>query len=282
MDTYKCKICNNNLEKIIMTFDTPDAMEVAANVKKENYQRNYYCCDYCGVYQSDLAYNSIDNDIYSKNYYEHVDHETIEGKFNRVMSMTENQSDNWKRINRVLKTVNKYRENLKLCQGSSLLDVGAGTGVFIGKLKTIDQSWTTSALEPDAHACNHLRKVLNTEVVEDVLRPRVIKQRYDLITLNRVLEHIPEVSQVMNLVTSFLKPGGIVYVELPDIITLHHNGKEDDAFASAHLTIFDIKTLVILFEKSCLFPLEISRVKDPSGKYTVYGFASYLDKRVNN
>jgi len=274
MNSIKCKICNYQLSKKVMTFDKPDEVEIAAKVDAKHYERNYYLCDNCGVFQSDLAYHLIDNSQYNKNYYEHADPEKIGHKFNRVMSLTREQSDNWQRVERILENVNKYRKNLNLCRGTSLLDIGAGTGVFIAKFLKLTENWTCTALEPDVSACEHLRKNLQADVIEDVLSPELKTIKYDLVTFNRVLEHFPEPLDMIKIVPSLLKPEGIVYLELPDTNSLYCYGKENEAFGSAHLTIFDLKTLLILFENAGLFPLQVGRFKEPSGKLTVFGFAT--------
>lgn len=93
----------------------------------------------------------------------------------------------------------------------SLLDVGAGTGEFLKVAK--ENSWTINGVEPNANAIAlakekgiHLYKSL--EDVND--------QRFDVITLWHVLEHIPNLEEVIEDLSKLLEPGGILVIAVPN------------------------------------------------------------------
>jgi len=266
----KCRVCFSQAQVPVMTFSSPDAMERSAGIPEEGYRRVYYQCSGCGSFNSNLDHNAPLADVFNKNYYEHVDGETITGKFERVMAMGGDQSDNWQRVERILESVNRFQRDFSLVRSRVALDVGAGTGVYLARLAIVAPDWKGLAVEPDVQACEHLKRVLSGEVICDVLRPGLLPTKADLISLNRVMEHMPNPAEVLKVSVSSLAEGGVVYVEVPDTITFRLFGQDHPEFGSSHLTIFSMEGLQILFESSGLEVLEIQRRREPSGKLSLY------------
>ena len=164
----------------------------------------------------------------------------------------------------------RFQDDFSLVQARVALDVGAGTGVFLARLAIVAPEWKGIAVEPDVQACEHLRRVLPSEVICDVLRPGLLQTKADLISLNRVMEHMPNPAEVLRVCVESLAVGGVVYVEVPDTITFRLYGQDHPEFGSSHLTIFSMEALQVLFESSGLEVLEIQRRREPSGKLSLY------------
>ncbi|MFT5519453.1 MAG: SAM-dependent methyltransferase [Enterobacterales bacterium] len=109
----------------------------------------------------------------------------------------------------------RIRKSVKYitAQNIDILDIGAGQGwighwasVFLGgSLKSVD------LIEPDED--------LNNTFGENTTRYSSLEEcnkKYDLIFMNHVFEHVAEPVEFMKKVISYLKPGGIVYVEVPN------------------------------------------------------------------
>lgn len=268
-----CRACGAKLSKVVMEFRKPDGMELSMGVSPDGYLRRYYECEDCGCFSSDLDHHAPLSDAFNKNYYEHVDGETIRGKFDRVMSMGADQSDNWHRVERILSTVDRLRESFSLVRGNQILDVGSGTGVFLGHMKRVRPQFQGVALEPDEKACEHLEEVLDARVVCDVLRPKLFDSKFDIISFNRVMEHLPQPVDVIQEAEAALSKGGVVYVEVPDTLTYSLYGQAHPEFGSAHLTIFDSMGLERMLNSAGLIVVEKQRVSEPSGKLTLFAFA---------
>ena len=105
--------------------------------------------------------------------------------------MSADKSDNMQRVMRI----KKYLEEESLypligCE-KELLDIGAGMGVF--PYKFLDETWRGTILEPDSVACDHMRTVIpGATVICGDLRSASLRKKFDLITMNRVLEHIAD------------------------------------------------------------------------------------------
>jgi SAM-dependent methyltransferase len=266
----ECRVCSEIADFAVMSFADPDPMERSAGMSSKGYRRVYYRCQGCHSFNSDLDHNAPLADIFNKNYYEHVDGETISGKFDRVMAMGPDESDNWQRVDRILSSVQRYQKQFGLVRSNVVLDVGAGTGVFLARLKRAAPEFSGIAVEPDDKACEHLESVLQAQVICDVMRPGLLKEKADLISFNRVMEHMPNPAEVLRVSVGSLSSGGVIYIEVPDILTFGLYGQKHPEFGSSHLTIFSPQGLQTLFEANELEVLEIQRMREPSGKLSLY------------
>ena len=97
------------------------------------------------------------------------------------------------------------------------------------------------------------------------------KKKFDLISFNKVLEHVKNPIMLLKSSKRFLNENGIVYIEVPDI-KAKKNGKSSQEFCVDHLHIFSNRSLRNLANKSGMKVLKIKSIHEPSGKYTLFGF----------
>ena len=114
-------------------------------------------------------------------------------------------------------------------------------------------------------------KYLKIKVENKKLQKLKTKKKYDLITFNKVLEHIPNPIKILRKAKFFLKNKGKIYIEVPDE-RVKKLGKFRDEFCVDHLHLFSLTSISILSTKAG-FTIESSkRIIDPSGKYTIFAF----------
>ena len=65
---------------------------------------------------------------------------------------------------------------------------------------------------------------------------------------------------------------GLVYIELPDGTAALKDSIFREEFFIEHYHAFSMSSISLLIEKSGLVPLDINRVREPSGKYTLRAF----------
>lgn len=98
--------------------------------------------------------------------------------------------------------------------GSSLLDVGCGTGDFLKRAK--DNNWNVSGIEPNADA----RKIANEKTKDSVFEIEQLKcfkpESFDVITLWHVLEHLPDLEEHIKAFSHLLKPNGRLIIAVPN------------------------------------------------------------------
>jgi 2-polyprenyl-3-methyl-5-hydroxy-6-metoxy-1,4-benzoquinol methylase len=114
--------------------------------------------------------------------------------------------------------------HLDLIAGDSrrLLDVGCGTGEFVGQ--ALLQGWDAVGIESSRMAAEFASEHNHLPVYNAVLESAPFDTGvFDVVTLLDVLEHLLNPRQEMKRVHELLKPGGIAVVRVPN--TLFHLAK---------------------------------------------------------
>jgi len=111
-----------------------------------------------------------------------------------------------------LRVISKYKA------AGSVLDIGCSSGGFLGYLK--GGPWKLHGIEASPPTAERARATTGAEVFAgDVLGANFPSESFDLITCMDVLEHLYEPREVLRNVCKWLKPGGIFYVFVPNILS---------------------------------------------------------------
>jgi len=96
-----------------------------------------------------------------------------------------------------------------------ILDIGSGPGFFLQYGKA--RGWDVLGIEPSSQAAAYSRS-LGLEIVEDFLTKQTPEKLglFDVIHMNEVLEHIINPSEMLQIVRKLLKPGGLLFVLVPN------------------------------------------------------------------
>tara|TARA_B110000503_G_scaffold69835_1_gene108803 strand:+ start:31958 stop:32815 length:858 start_codon:yes stop_codon:yes gene_type:complete len=121
-------------------------------------------------------------------------------------------------FDKVYHTVKNYALHQKLSllnsfetSEKSVLDVGAGTGDFLNVCKKND--WTILGIEPSAAARAIAKK---KEVFLKAELSEIKNQKFDVISLWHVLEHVEHLKDTIKTLQGLLKPGGRIVVAVPN------------------------------------------------------------------
>jgi 2-polyprenyl-3-methyl-5-hydroxy-6-metoxy-1,4-benzoquinol methylase len=127
----------------------------------------------------------------------------------------------------------------------------------------------------------HLTDTVGVDAIfGDFMTLDVFKQ-YDIITLNKVLEHVPDPIAMLRRTLDWLKPGGFVYVEVPDGEIASHYGSEREEFTIEHLHIFSLASSAILATQAGYLLENVTRVHERSSKYTLRLFLAINQEPLN-
>ena len=96
-----------------------------------------------------------------------------------------------------------------------LLDLGCGNGSFLVRAR--EMGWSAIGLEPDPKAAEAARQE-GLDVYQGMLAdaPANWKEKFDVITMSHVIEHLPAPADALKTIFDFLKPGGVLWLACPN------------------------------------------------------------------
>ena len=263
-------MCGGAELPVTFGYDAPPPGETAFDLPDGTaYRREYRRCATCGHF---LQVTDIDLDaaLYSGAYVDatYKDRAGLERTYERIMSLPPEGSDNVQRVRRIDAWWDAHRPGV----GKSVLDVGSGLGVFGARMK--DLGWSCTVLDPDERTIAFSREHIGVEGICGDFMAVSPQGRWGLVTFNKVLEHVSDPVGMLRRAADFLEPDGAVYVELPDgeAATGDPDGQDREEFFVEHLHVFSAGSLALLAVRAGFRTLLLERIREPSGKYTLYAF----------
>ncbi|MBI5726148.1 MAG: class I SAM-dependent methyltransferase [Planctomycetes bacterium] len=262
-------ICGGRRFQTTFKYSTPPAGEVRFKFSDtKDYRRSIFTCTTCGhmlsVHEMDMS------SLYSGQYVDSTygDAAGLKQNFERIMSLPEGKSDNLGRVDAVCDFAE--RNFGRWPAGLTLLDIGSGLCVFAAAMKA--RGFDCTALDPDARAVEHAQKTAGVRAVcKDFLTASDMGQ-YDIVTFNKVIEHVRDPVTMLARSRRHLKTGGFVYVELPDGEAAAAGGPGREEFFIDHWHAFSTASTAILAAKAGLRIVSLTRLREPSTKYTIRAF----------
>jgi SAM-dependent methyltransferase len=112
-----------------------------------------------------------------------------------------------------------YQLILKRKNKGTILDIGAGTGVFLSKFQEL--GWKVDGVELSKEAVNFSKKVHRVSLkAGDFLDYHFPKESFDVVTLNNSLEHLFSPLKTLKVISKVIKKGGIVVITVPNVNSL--------------------------------------------------------------
>jgi SAM-dependent methyltransferase len=264
----RCPISSESRCHLVFAYDAPPAGEIGFRRRSgEPYRREVWQFETSNHFVSRHAMTVATN--YEGDYVEatYGDDKGLRAAFERVVNLPPHKSDNEGRIARI-----QAFAKARWPEGRTprLLDVGAGLGVFPYVVKRA--GWHCTANDPDPRAAKHMREHVGVDVLQGDFMRIAPGAGFDIVTLNKVLEHVADPIAMLSRARELLAPGGFVYVELPDGEMAAREGAGREEFFIEHLHVFSFASIVMLGEKAGLVPLAVERLQEPSTKFTLRAF----------
>lgn len=259
----------NKSSSLLYSYTKPPKNE--PDYKIPAYKRKILKCNICNHC---TAVHDIDTKkFYSENYSVISHGKDIESKFKKILNLKK-KSDNYFRVKRFLEFF-KNNMNAKM----KLLDIGSGLSVFLYALSK-KVKWDIQGIEPDLNFVNFATKKLKLSVSRTTLEDKKNKKKYDIISLNKVIEHVENPLLFLKKINRTLKENGYVYIEVPDgeSASRTRGGKNREEFFVDHLHVFSLRSLANCIKYSNFKLLKIDKIQEPSGKLTLFAFAKKLKK----
>ena len=190
----KCPICGSEKQHIVLE---------AKDHNVSNDQFKIVECDDCSFrFTNPIPTEETIGEYYkSENYVSHSG--TKKGLVNKVYHIVRNRAI-------------KQKENLakRNSKGKSILDIGCGTGDFLGYCKT--QNWKTLGLEPDESARKIALENNKVEAKELDYLYQIEENKFDVISMWHVLEHVYNLNQDIEQYKKILKNDGTLIIAVPN------------------------------------------------------------------
>lgn len=96
-------------------------------------------------------------------------------------------------------------------KSGSILDYGCGTGEFLHFMQI--KNWKGSGVEPSETARSKAIELTKTEIFDHL---KSTKDKFDVITLWHVLEHVHDLNRKIDELITHLKDDGIIFIAVPN------------------------------------------------------------------
>lgn len=134
-----------------------------------------------------------------------------------------------------------------------VLDVGAGFGHILHSLAQRFPQARRLAIEFSAVCVEHLQS-LGVEVASEPADQLLaeLDEQFDVVVMSHLVEHLADPRQVLELVRDHLAPGGLLYIEVPNIpadsLLRYPDHVWAPRFDEPHITFFSLPVLTDLLE----------------------------------
>ena len=121
----------------------------------------------------------------------------------------------WKKmITPVVETAAALVDAHKHADGARLLDIGCGHGFFLDKMAR--KGWAVEGIEVSRPGREYARKTLGLSIHSKPLEDMAFaNERFDVVTLFYVIEHVHDPGMLLKEVFRILRPGGMVLLRWP-------------------------------------------------------------------
>ena len=221
-----------------------DELKVARTELRHGVKRRVFACANCGLVFLDEKKGNLQKFYASKEYRK---------KFSPVVGKASTSKEIFNIYAPVMASrlarVKKY-----LGKNKRVLDIGCSAGHFLAAIKPHVKECV--GLEYSLDNAKFVRKNLGVKVYTDPGEKTNLPHKYfDVIFCLQTFEHMPDPLHFLQSLKPYLKRGGIVYFEVPNLLestlSLYHNKAYDDFYyREAHLFYYNPSTFARMMKKA--------------------------------
>jgi ubiquinone/menaquinone biosynthesis C-methylase UbiE len=142
----------------------------------------------------------------------------------------------------------------------NILDLGAGSGEFMFLAKAMGSNCI--GVEPTIEYADYCRNMLDLNVLTQTLETSEFSDAsFDHIRLSHVLEHMNDPVRSLKVLHRWLKPDGLLYIEVPNTETDANNKMRGRMFHFGHIFNFNPVTLRLAASLAGFEEVEGSRLR---------------------
>lgn len=240
MKNADCVICGSKKKTAVLDQTFKDYYVELVDPAYQKMTRRWVACDDCGFVYHDPQLDDRDLKVLYDHFRdEGLRNETPDQYFDRITSLPPGQSENHEKV----LWLKKHAGPL-LAKPGTLLDIGCGGGVFAHTFMRLCAGWRAFGVEPTATFAELARRRAGMTVVTGMYSSALFDgQKFDLITANQVLEHVPDPAAFLRGLRSRMSADGLFYLETPHVSDLSHLPEDHDRFLMQHLSMFSQASL---------------------------------------
>jgi len=246
-----CLGCNSDDYRIL---NVNNQSRVKDNKELINPLRIWVKCNDCGlIYANPIPDKDSLNEYYSLLAKE--DDINVEQRFEFLVRMS----------NKRLEKIEKYHDK------SNILDIGTGSGVFVGA--AIDRGWDANGLELAEGNCQYAKEKFNIELINKDFYEFDPDEKYDVVTLFEVIEHLRDPVKAIKKARGLLKEDGLFVLATPIRDSLYgKKAEEKNIFWTTveHLIYFDKNIIINYLEENGFEVLESNLSEEGMGRMEFY------------
>lgn len=233
-DNRKCPICCSEGKKVIkhIKIIVPEGFLLPS-------EYDMVTCQYCGSVFNDVPYSDAYDEYYSN--YKSNTNFTIPSEDSYLTNKEKRENRHWKAANFIA-------NNAQVDKDADILDVGCSYGATLSVLKK--KGYTNLfGLDLDEKSVSFLRESGITSKRGSIFTEELneFNDKFDLIILGHILEHLHEPKKAIKNISRWLKPNGKVLIECPDLYQYPKTSKFPGFFAEyEHINHFSIISLMNL------------------------------------
>ena len=202
-------------------------------------ERFIVSCDGCGFTYRDPALDEKDLQILYAHFRDmSLRNESPDEYFNRITNLPAKESENTVKVEWLKGNLEK-----RLAYPGKILDIGCGGGVFLYTFNKLIPGWKLHGIEPTSSFAKLAARRLGQPVIDGSYTAKLFDKKFDLITINQVLEHVKSPVNFLEAVSEDLAEGGFVYLEVPDVRDFDFLPDNHDRFHMQHLSILSKDSL---------------------------------------
>ena len=126
----------------------------------------------------------------------------------------------------------------------SLIDIGCGRGYFLDEARK--RKWIVFGIDYSNEVIGYASKDLYLPVERADIFSFKSKRKFDVVTLNQVIEHVTQPNLLIEQCNKLLNPGGLLYIATPNISSLLAKLKKldfDYLMPPEHIGYYNYETL---------------------------------------
>ena len=197
------------------------------------------------------------------------------------------------------KLLKQFEEKLRYCgelfpQRGRLLDIGCATGVFLDMASK--QGWEVEGLEVSTDLAAYARDNFGLKVhCLDLTKDHLESPPFDVVTLFDLIEHIPNVNEMIKGSRNILSDEGILIIRTPaeegllrDIAKIVYNGslKKFELpmlwfYSFEHIQSFSFRSLTRLLEQHNFSVIKVFHEEESLERLGIPKYIKFMIKGIN-